>query len=72
MLADAWSWILNNPAVFRAALTTHLWLSGTALAVGIVVAVPLGIWLSRYPRAAEAAINFAGVLRTIRASRSWR
>lgn len=65
MLADALTWILSNPAVFRAALTTHLWLSGTALAVGMVVAVPLGIWLSRYPRAADLAINFAGVLRTI-------
>ena len=30
-----------------------------------MVAVPLGIWLSRYPRAAEAAINVAGILRTI-------
>ena len=65
MLEGAWTYIVNNPGVFRAALTTHLWLSGVALLVGIVIAVPLGIWLSRYPRAAEAAINAAGILRTI-------
>jgi osmoprotectant transport system permease protein len=65
MLEEAWTYVANNPAVFRAALATHLWLSGVALLVGVLTAVPLGIWLSRYPRLAEAAINAAGILRTI-------
>lgn len=65
MLEGAWTWITQNPGVFRAALETHLWLSGVALLVGMLIAIPLGIWLSRFPRAAEAAINAAGILRTI-------
>jgi osmoprotectant transport system permease protein len=65
MLAGAWTYIIEHPGVFRAALATHLWLSGVALLVGVAVAVPLGIWLSRYPRAAQVAIDFAGILRTI-------
>lgn len=65
MLEAAWTYIATNPGVFRAALATHLWLSGVALLIGTITAVPLGIWLSRFPRAAEAAINVAGILRTI-------
>lgn len=65
MLQTAWTYIVQHPDVFGAALSTHLQLSATALAVGMIIAIPLGIWLSRYPRAAEAAVNTAGILRTI-------
>src|SRR4051812_47405804 len=40
-------------------------LSVTALAVGLAVSVPLGVWVSRRPHAAEAILGGAGVLQTI-------
>jgi osmoprotectant transport system permease protein len=65
MLYDAWTYILNNPKVFNAALTTHLWLSATALFVGTAIALPLGVALSRRPKTALVLINFASTLRTV-------
>jgi osmoprotectant transport system permease protein len=65
MLYDAWTYILKNPGTFQAALVTHLWLSATALIVGTLVALPLGVALARRPRTALVIINFVSTLRTI-------
>jgi osmoprotectant transport system permease protein len=43
----------------------HMLLSVSALAVGLLVSVPLGIYVSRKPRLAEWALGLAGVLQTI-------
>ncbi|UIF29033.1 ABC transporter permease [Levilactobacillus brevis] len=43
----------------------HLYISAAALALGIIVAVPLGILLTRMKRGANAIITLAGVLQTI-------
>jgi osmoprotectant transport system permease protein len=64
-LAEAWTWIGAHPAPFWTALRVHLMLSGAALGIGIAVAVPLGLYLSRRPGVADAVINIVGVGRTI-------
>jgi osmoprotectant transport system permease protein len=46
-------------------LGNHLLLTMTALAVAIVISVPLGIIATRRPRLAEALLGIAGVLQTI-------
>ncbi|WP_341779354.1 ABC transporter permease [Levilactobacillus sp. HBUAS70063] len=43
----------------------HLYISAAALLLGIIVAVPLGILLTRMKRGANAIITLAGVLQTI-------
>ncbi|WP_159563950.1 ABC transporter permease [Streptococcus halichoeri] len=41
------------------------YISATALAFGIIVAIPLGILLTRFPRAAKLTIGITGMLQTI-------
>ncbi|GEO69541.1 ABC transporter permease [Levilactobacillus acidifarinae] len=43
----------------------HLYISAFALALGVIVAVPLGILLTRMKRGANLVITLAGVLQTI-------
>jgi osmoprotectant transport system permease protein len=43
----------------------HLWLTGAAMLFATLVAVPVGIWLTRSPRWAKPVIGVANVLQTI-------
>jgi osmoprotectant transport system permease protein len=43
----------------------HLWLTGAAMLLATVIAVPMGIWLTRSPRWAQPVITVANVLQTI-------
>jgi osmoprotectant transport system permease protein len=43
----------------------HLGLSALALALGILVSVPLGLWLERTRRGAEAVIRLLGLFQTV-------
>ena len=52
-------------ARFPEYLSAHLELSLAALAIAAAVAVPLGVWLGRRPRAAPALLALAGALQTI-------
>lgn len=47
------------------AIIRHLLLVGVALIAGMIVAIPLGLWLDSAGRAAEAVIRAIGVLQTI-------
>ncbi len=43
----------------------HLIISGIALGLGVLIAVPVGILLTRYDRAASFVIGFTSILQTI-------
>ncbi|MFD2760258.1 ABC transporter permease [Lentibacillus juripiscarius] len=43
----------------------HLYISVAAMVLGVIVAVPLGIMLSRVPKFADRFISFIGILQTI-------
>lgn len=43
----------------------HLWLTGAAMLLATVIAVPAGVWLTRSPRWARPVIGAANVLQTI-------
>jgi osmoprotectant transport system permease protein len=43
----------------------HLWLTGAAMLFATLIAVPLGVWLTREPRWAKPVIGTANVLQTI-------
>ncbi len=43
----------------------HLWLTGFAMLLAIVIAVPAGVWLTRHERWAKPVIGVANILQTI-------
>ena len=46
-------------------LSAHVLLSASAIAVGILVALPLAVWASRSPPVARVALGFASLVQTI-------
>lgn len=46
-------------------LAAHVLLSFSALALGLVIAVPLGIWSARHPAVARIALGVASLVQTI-------
>lgn len=65
MLGETLSWLKANPTAFTGAVGEHLLLSIVGLAIGIVVAVPLGLAVAHRPRLAELTIASSGLLRTL-------
>lgn len=65
MIGQALAIVLARPGEFLDALLTHVELSAAALAAAIVLAVPLGLALSRRAHAALLAINGANVAKTV-------
>lgn len=65
LVLAAADYVVQNPRLFRDALVTHLLLSASALAVALAIAAPLGVAVTRRPRAAAVAINLANMARTI-------
>lgn len=55
----------SNGSLLLSAIGEHIILSLISLALGILVAVPLGILLSQIPKIANVVIGIAGVLQTI-------
>ena len=46
-------------------LAAHVLLSASAIALGVLVALPLAVWASRSPGIAKAALGFASLVQTI-------
>lgn len=65
VLGETLAWLQANPGVFTSAVGEHVLLSLAGLALGIGVAVPLGLSVAHHPRLAELAITLAGGLRTV-------
>lgn len=65
LLAQSYSYFLENQGRFWAELGRHLALSGGALAISVVTCIPLGIWAARHAARAQIAINSVGTLRLI-------
>jgi len=55
----------TSRAALASALARHILLVLIAVIGGILIAVPLGLWLEQMPRAAEPLIRLTGVLQTI-------
>jgi osmoprotectant transport system permease protein len=65
VLQHALDYALNPSHDFLPALRTHLLLSAIALAVALLIGVPLGIAVSRSPGLARVVLNLAGLLRVL-------
>ena len=65
LLLDAYQYALGHQSRFWTAAGVHLQLSLAALAISVLVAVPLGIWIARHVAVAQYVINAVGALRLI-------
>lgn len=62
---DALRFIADHRGLLWDKTVEHLWLSGRAIAIAIVIAVPLGIWLGHRHRGSFLAINLSNVGRAL-------
>jgi osmoprotectant transport system permease protein len=62
---DAFSFIVERRELLLEKTVEHLLLSGAALGVAILLAVPLGVWLGHLHRGSFLAINAANVGRAL-------
>ncbi|MFT4185532.1 MAG: ABC transporter permease [Rhizobium sp.] len=65
ILIDAFHWIASNPGTFFNAFNRHMLMCAISLGIALGIAIPLGFLVARSPRAAFAAVNIAGSLRSI-------
>ena len=65
LLTGALIYVREHQAEFVEAIGTHLLLSGLALAVAIILCVPLGMLTSRWGVGARVILNGIGVLRVV-------
>jgi osmoprotectant transport system permease protein len=62
-LADPTNWQGPTGVVVR--IVEHVWLSALALAVALLVAIPIGLYVGHTGRGGNAAVNVAGIGRAI-------
>jgi osmoprotectant transport system permease protein len=65
VLMESWQYFLADQERFARLLSEHLVLSGAALAIALVLCVPLGVWIAHRPRAAQGVINGVNTLRVL-------
>lgn len=65
LFIDAFNYLLGDQARFWRTLSQHLSLSLTALAIAVVVCIPVGIWIARRATLAQGVINAFNALRVV-------
>jgi osmoprotectant transport system permease protein len=61
MSDELWLLFANLPDYFGG----HMLLTAAALAIGLAISIPLGVWASRRPLLAEYLLGAAGILQTV-------
>jgi osmoprotectant transport system permease protein len=62
---DAVSFIFDNPHLLWDKTLEHLWISAASIAVAMVLAIPLGVWLGHLHRGSFVAINASNIGRAL-------
>jgi osmoprotectant transport system permease protein len=57
--------LIKNQNMITASLSVHIQLVVTAVSIGALIAIPIGVILSRYQKAAKGVLGFAGIVQTI-------
>jgi osmoprotectant transport system permease protein len=65
IVLDAFNWIIDNHDAFFRAFNRHMLMCAISLGIAFLIAIPLGFFVARSPRAAFVAVNIAGALRSI-------
>jgi len=53
-------------------VAAHILIASAALALGLVLALPLGVYAARHRRVAQGVLGFASLIQTILRWRCWR
>jgi osmoprotectant transport system permease protein len=64
-ILDSFTFISDNTSLLFDKAVQQLWISALALAISLVIAVPLGVWLGHIHRGSFAAINISNVGRAL-------
>ena len=64
-ILDGYNWDLTDPTSIPNLLVQHLIITGISLAIGLLIAVPLGVLAARYTRIYVPTVTTAGVLYTL-------
>lgn len=64
-MSDFFATIISRSDMIIEAFLQHLTLSITSLAIGVLIALPVGMFVARHRRYAEAVIGITAVLQTI-------
>jgi osmoprotectant transport system permease protein len=64
-ILDSFTFIANNTSLLFDKAVQQLWISALALAISLLIAVPLGVWLGHIHRGSFAAINISNVGRAL-------
>lgn len=64
-MAGLWAEIVAHRALIFQDLVRHVEIVGISVLIGALIAIPLGVWLTRHQRAAEPVITITGFLQTI-------
>ena len=65
VFGDAIQFVVDERSLILEKTWDHLLLSGAAMAVALLVALPLGVWLGHVHRGSFLAINLANVGRAL-------
>lgn len=63
--AGLWGYLVGERRALGRRTLEHLGLSAAALALGALLAIPLGLWLERHRRGAEPVIRLLGLFQTV-------
>jgi osmoprotectant transport system permease protein len=61
----AFKFIGNHPALLWDHTVSQLWVSARAIAIALVIAIPLGVWLGHIHRGSFVAINVGNAFRSL-------
>jgi osmoprotectant transport system permease protein len=62
---EAIEFLFDNSELIWDKTLEHIWLSGAAIGVAVVIAIPLGVWLGHLHRGSFLAINVSNVGRAL-------
>jgi osmoprotectant transport system permease protein len=62
---DAFRFMWDNPHLMLSKTVEHLQISGIAMGLALVLAIPLGVWLGHLHRGSFVAINGSNLLRAL-------
>src|SRR5207245_126284 len=62
---DAFRFMYDNPSLMWTKIVEHLVISGEAMGIALLIAIPLGVWLGHLHRGSFLAINLANIGRAL-------
>jgi osmoprotectant transport system permease protein len=62
---DAFQFMADNPGLMWEKTVEHLEISGAAMGIALLIAIPLGVWLGHIHRGAFVSINIANIGRAL-------